>query len=98
VTQRQRRLHRPQDLRRVYSGFGHLASKPLARTQPATKWQPMVQGQRFSDGQEADMAYERLNEALRQLKEDRERAEAIENERKKRSQKPKFGSRKSSPG
>jgi hypothetical protein len=28
------------------------------------------------------MAYERLNEALRQLKEDRERAEAIENQRK----------------
>ena len=28
------------------------------------------------------MAYEKLNEALRQLKEDRERAEAIENQRK----------------
>ena len=28
------------------------------------------------------MAYEKLNEALRQLREDRERAEAIENQRK----------------
>jgi len=33
------------------------------------------------DGQEAEMAYERLNEALRQLKTDRERQEATEKQR-----------------
>jgi len=38
---------------------------------------------KFSDGQGADMAYERLDQALRQLKTDRERAEATENQRKK---------------
>jgi hypothetical protein len=38
---------------------------------------------KFSDGQEAEMAYERLDQALRQLKTDRERAEATENQRKK---------------
>jgi hypothetical protein len=36
----------------------------------------------ISDGQEAEMAYERLDEALRQLKTERERAEATENQRK----------------
>jgi hypothetical protein len=36
-----------------------------------------------SDGQEADMAYERLDEALRQLKTDREREEASEKQQKK---------------
>jgi hypothetical protein len=39
--------------------------------------------QKFSDGQEAEMAYERLDEALRQLKTDRERREATESRRKK---------------
>src|SRR5713101_7035063 len=38
---------------------------------------------KFSDGQEAEMAYERLDQALRQLKTDRERAEATENQQKK---------------
>ena len=38
---------------------------------------------KFADGQEAEMAYERLDQALRQLKTDRERAEATENQRKK---------------
>src|SRR5216684_6369802 len=38
---------------------------------------------KFADDQEAEMAYERLDQALRQLKTDRERAEAIENQRKK---------------
>ena len=38
---------------------------------------------KFSDGHEAEMAYERLDEALRQLKTDRERAEATENQQKK---------------
>jgi hypothetical protein len=38
---------------------------------------------KFSDGQEAEMAYERLDQALRQQKTDRERAEATENQRKK---------------
>jgi hypothetical protein len=37
----------------------------------------------FPVGREAEMAYERLDEALRQLKTDRERREAIENRRKK---------------
>jgi multidrug efflux pump subunit AcrA (membrane-fusion protein) len=37
----------------------------------------------LSDAQEAEMAYERLDEALRQLKTDRERAEATEKQRKK---------------
>jgi hypothetical protein len=37
----------------------------------------------FADGREAEMAYERLDEALRQLKTDRERKEATENQRKK---------------
>ena len=35
------------------------------------------------DAREAEMAYERLDEALRQLKTDRERAEATENQRKR---------------
>jgi len=35
------------------------------------------------NSQEAEMAYERLDEALRQLKTDRERAEATENQQKK---------------
>jgi len=35
-----------------------------------------------SDGQEADMAYERLDEALRQLKTDREREEASGKQKK----------------
>ena len=39
---------------------------------------------RFFDG--AHMAYERLDEALRQLKADRERAEATENQRKKEAE------------
>jgi hypothetical protein len=39
--------------------------------------------QNFSDGQGAEMAYERLDQALRQLKTDRERAEATENQQKK---------------
>jgi hypothetical protein len=38
---------------------------------------------KFSDGQGAEMAYERLDEALRQLKTDRERKEAIEKQRQK---------------
>src|SRR5271166_5275732 len=38
---------------------------------------------KFSDGQEAEMAYERLDQALRQLKTYRERAEATETQRKK---------------
>jgi hypothetical protein len=42
---------------------------------------PPPQG--FSIVKEAEMAYERLDEALRQLKTDRERAEATENQRKK---------------
>jgi hypothetical protein len=36
-----------------------------------------------SDSQEAEMAYERLDEALRQLKTDREREEATEKQQKK---------------
>jgi hypothetical protein len=40
---------------------------------------------KFSDGQEGEMAYERLDAALRQLKTDRERAEATENQRKEAS-------------
>jgi len=40
----------------------------------------------FSDVQEAEMAYERLDEALRQLKTDRERAQATENQRKRASE------------
>ena len=39
------------------------------------------------DYQEAEMAYERLDEALRQLKTDRERAEATENQRKRAGEK-----------
>jgi hypothetical protein len=39
--------------------------------------------QNFTMFQEAEMAYERLNEALRQLRTDRERAEATERQRKK---------------
>jgi hypothetical protein len=49
------------------------------------------------DYQEAEMAYERLDEALRQLKTDREREEAAENNRKGRAKKPGCGSRKLSP-
>jgi hypothetical protein len=50
-------------------------------------WQPdgTGPGQKFSDGQEADMAYERLDDALRRLQADRERAEAAENQRKEAS-------------
>jgi hypothetical protein len=42
---------------------------------------------KFSDAREAEMAYERLDEALRQLKTDRERAEATENQRKRAGEK-----------
>jgi hypothetical protein len=49
------------------------------------------------DYQEAEMAYERLDEALRQLKTDREREEATEKQQKKRAKKPGCGSRKLSP-
>ena len=44
------------------------------------------------------MAYERLDEALRQLKTDRKRAEATKNNEKRRTQKLGFGSRELSPG
>jgi hypothetical protein len=49
------------------------------------------------DYQEAEMAYERLDEALRQLKTDREREEATEKQQKGRAKKPGCGSHKSSP-
>ena len=43
------------------------------------------------------MAYEKLDRAFRQLKTDRERAEASENAQKKRVQKPGSGSHTLSP-
>jgi hypothetical protein len=44
------------------------------------------------------MAYERLDEALRKLKTDRERAEATENQRKEAVVEAKIRSRELSPG
>jgi hypothetical protein len=46
-------------------------------------YQEATHGNAISDGQEAEMAYERLDEALRQLKTDGEREEAAEKQQKR---------------
>jgi hypothetical protein len=66
--------------------------------QEATRGGPMAYSPvRNPDYQEAEMAYERLDEALRQLKKDRERAEVTENQQKGGMKKPGSGSRELSP-
>jgi hypothetical protein len=54
-----------------------------AKLSTGNPWRPDGYSARakFSHGQEAEMAYERLDEALRQLKADRQRKEATEKQR-----------------
>jgi hypothetical protein len=63
----------------------HKGERPGAKLSLATHGAQWQGGHKFSESQETEMAYERLDEALRQLKADRERAEATENQRKKAS-------------
>jgi hypothetical protein len=58
-----------------------LTCRPLL--QPVLSYQEATHGSAKSDGQEAEMAYERLDEALRQLKTDSEREEAAEKQQKR---------------